>query len=40
MRHVIRRRAILAAIAAVALVVGGTVGALAASHSFGYQNIR
>ena len=40
MRHVIRRRAIFAAIAAVALVVGGTVGALAASHSFGYQNIR
>src|SRR5690242_1281511 len=40
MRPVTRRRAILAAMATVTLVVGGTVGALAASHHFAYQKIR
>lgn len=40
MRHVSRRRAILAAIATATLLVGGTVGALAASHSFGYHKVR
>ncbi|MBO0846432.1 MAG: YbhB/YbcL family Raf kinase inhibitor-like protein [Nocardioides sp.] len=40
MRHVSRRSAILAVIATVTFVLGGTVGALAASHSFGYHKVR
>ena len=40
MRQVNRRRAMLAAIATVILVIGGTVGAVAASQHFAYQKIR
>jgi Raf kinase inhibitor-like YbhB/YbcL family protein len=35
-----RRRTLLAAVAVLTLLVGGAVGAFAASHTFGYQNIR
>ena len=40
MRQVNRRRAMLAAIATVTLLIGGTVGAVAASQHFAYQKIR
>ena len=40
MRQVNRRRAMLAAIATVTLLIGGTVGAVAASQRFAYQKIR
>jgi Raf kinase inhibitor-like YbhB/YbcL family protein len=40
LRHVSRRRAAIAVFAGIALLVGGTIGAVAASHSFGYQRIR
>jgi len=40
MRSVMRRRAILAVVATVALLLGGTVAALAVSHSFGYHKVR
>lgn len=40
MRSVIHRRTILAVVATVALLLGGTVAALAVSHSFGYHKAR
>jgi Raf kinase inhibitor-like YbhB/YbcL family protein len=40
MRPVIRRRAMLATLATLMLLIGGTVGALAASQHFAYQKIR
>ena len=40
MRQVNRRRAMLAAIATVTLLIGGTVGAVAASQHFANQKIR
>ena len=40
MRQVNRRRAMFAAIATVTLLIGGTVGAVAASQHFAYQKIR
>jgi Raf kinase inhibitor-like YbhB/YbcL family protein len=40
MRPATRRRAMLAAIATLALLLGGTVGAVAASQHFAYQKIR
>jgi len=40
MRPLTRSRATLAAIATVMLLIGGTVGAVAASHHFAYQKIR
>jgi Raf kinase inhibitor-like YbhB/YbcL family protein len=38
--RITRRRTVIATIAAVTVVVAGAVGALAASHQFGYQKIR